>query len=102
MIRGTTPTYILKIDDDVDFGTFETIEATIRQKGTIIRKTGDNLDVNSDQKTVAVTLSQDETLRFDDQKPAMIQIRIKDKTGNVFSHTPIEISVDKCLSEEVI
>lgn len=102
MIKGTTPTYILKIDDDVDFTAFEFIEVTIRQRTVLVRKTGEDVKINAEAKTVSVSLTQEETLRFDPQSPALIQSRIKDKDGKVFSHPPIEISVIPCLSGEVI
>lgn len=102
MIKGTTPTYILKIDDEVDFSTFELIEVTIRQRTILVRKTGEEVRMNAEAKTVSVSLTQEETLKFDHQSPALIQIRIKDKNDKVFSHPPIEISVIPCLSGEVI
>lgn len=102
MIKGTTPTYILKIDDNVDFTTFEYIEVTIRQRTVLVRKTGEDVKINAEAKTVSVSLTQEETLKFDHQSPALIQIRIKDKNDKVFSHPPIEISVIPCLSGEVI
>lgn len=102
MIKGTTPTYVIQIDDDVDFSTFEFAEAAFRQRTILVRKTGEDVRINAEAKTISVSLTQEETLRFDPQNPALIQIRIKDSSGKVFSHPPIEISIIPCLSEEVI
>lgn len=63
MVRGTTPTFQLKItDDDVDLTQATNVYATFKQLGFQIDKSGDDLVVTA--KQVDVYLSQEETLQF--------------------------------------
>lgn len=64
IIRGTTPTFILKINDPtVDFTLAENVYASFTQgKHVSITKTGESLDIQAHQ--VGVYLSQEETLKF--------------------------------------
>lgn len=72
MVRGTTPTFVLTIDDDELDLTQATVYVTFRQDtdkchGLLITKTGDDIEVKP--KEVDVFLSQAETLKF--QKGSM-------------------------------
>ena len=66
MVRGTTPTFILTLDD-VDL-TGTNVYVTFKQdkgdcpKGLLLTKTGDDLTI--EENVVSVYLSQEETLRF--------------------------------------
>lgn len=63
MIRGTTPTFKLKIsDENVDLTQVTNVYATFSQAGKVITKTGDDLEVLANE--VDVYLSQEETLSF--------------------------------------
>lgn len=64
IIRGTTPTFVLKINDPtVDLTLAENVYASFTQgKSVNITKTGESLDIQPHQ--VAVYLSQEETLKF--------------------------------------
>lgn len=63
MIRGTTPTFTLTVDDEsLDLTGALNVYATFKQGSTIIEKTGEDLVVTAQQ--VQVYLSQEETLRF--------------------------------------
>lgn len=63
MIRGTTPTFSLKIrDESVDLTEALNVYATFTQLSKVITKTGEDLVVSPQQ--VDVYLSQEETLQF--------------------------------------
>lgn len=63
MIRGTTPTFQLKlISDSVDLTLAENVYATFKQGSKVITKTGEDIDVSPTQ--VDVYMSQEETLGF--------------------------------------
>lgn len=65
MIRGTTPTFQLKItDDSVDLTQALNVYATFKQLGFQIDKSGEDIEVY--EKQVDVFLSQEETLQFGD------------------------------------
>lgn len=63
MIRGTTPTFILTLNDEnVDLTLAENVYVTFSQAWTILTKTGDDLDIS--KKQISVYLTQEETLSF--------------------------------------
>ena len=63
MIRGTTPTFELKITDNtVDLTQATNVYATFAQWGKTITKTGEDIDVSAQQ--VDVYFSQADSLSF--------------------------------------
>lgn len=63
MIRGTTPTFQLKlVGEEVDLTQANNVYATFKQEQVDITKTGEDIEVSSNQ--VDVYLSQAETLSF--------------------------------------
>ncbi|MBR3164087.1 hypothetical protein IKF15_02175 [Candidatus Saccharibacteria bacterium] len=64
MIRGTTPTFQLKIDDQtVDLTEARNVYATFEQRGKKLTKTGEDIEVTA--KQVDVYFSQAESLQFE-------------------------------------
>lgn len=62
-IQGTTPTFTLVLESEtIDLTACENVYATFKQGGTIITKTGDEIDVSA--QSVGVYLSQADTLSF--------------------------------------
>ena len=60
MVQATTPTFVLTLPNTVDLSLARNIYFTLRQRATVIEKTGADLTV--DGQTVSVYLSQVETL----------------------------------------
>ena len=101
MIRGTTPDYLLTIDE-YDL-TDKTVFVTIRQGPTVITKSGNQLTITVDgEKTIiAFTLTQWDTLQLSDGK-AEVQVRFIDSNGVARATERAELIVDKVLLERVI
>ena len=73
MIRGTTPTFTLTIDDEnLDLSQAENVYVTIKQANTTITKTGEYLEV--DQNMVMCWLTEEESFRLKENIEAAIQI----------------------------
>ena len=53
-------------------------------------------------KTVYLTLSQSETLSFNSEQLAKVQIRVLTAGGEALSSPPMTIPVDRCLDREVL
>lgn len=64
MYKGTTPTYIFTLPEDIDLSSAESVYVTFSKTNyeEILTKQGDELEI--DANTVSVYLSQDETLSF--------------------------------------
>lgn len=62
MIRGTTPTFQLLIDESVDLTQTDHVYATFKQDCFMLTKTGEDIEVSEHQ--VDVYFSQEESLKF--------------------------------------
>ena len=105
MIRGTTPDYILKLND-YDL-TDKQVYVTVKQFDKAITKTNDSLEIDVDDSgettisTILMSLSQEETLSFSDGAAA-VQVKIIDSDGHVDATKTASIQIDKALLEKVI
>ena len=100
-IRGTTPDYILEIED-VDLSG-QTVYVTIAQGNRKITKTGDTLDivVAEGGSTISFRLSQEETLGLN-EGDASVQVKFIDATGTAEGTDIGTIKINKALLEKVI
>lgn len=106
MIRGTTPTFIIKLkDESIDLHVADSLIVTISQGVYVVNKMGDDIELE-DGRTVHVFLTQEESLRFKSGAPAELQLNwtYLDKNGIVRrASTPVkEIKIDKQLYGRVI
>jgi hypothetical protein len=99
MRRGTTPTHTFTLPFNVDL--IEDVEITYHQSGKEILQKGTRDCVLND-KTVSVTLTQDDTFNFTDNINVEIQIRVQTNSGEVLASNIFRVSCEKCLSEEVL
>ena len=73
MVRATTPTLTLTINDEsVDLTAARNVYVTLEQNNTTLTKTGEELDVEA--RVVKVWLSQTESLALSEGQPLNIQI----------------------------
>lgn len=101
MIRGTTPTFVFKMGDDLDMNAIKEVYVTIKSLSKQITFPTDRCALDDTEHTITVELTQEETLLFETPS-AKVQIRILD-TNDMAYATPIkEISVDPILQEGVI
>ena len=75
MIRGTTPTFTLKLKEDSNINLQEAINIyfTVAQGTNEITKTGADIEI-SDERTVLVFLNQEESLSLKDNQKAKVQL----------------------------
>lgn len=94
MRRGTTAKLTLTTDFD---WTGYTLQVTLKENEEELVFENDRLDV--DKSNIEITLTQEETLKFDKK----VQVQIKAKLGNAVIATDIaSISVLPILNEEVM
>jgi hypothetical protein len=103
MYRGTTPTITLKLDTDFDFNLIKEVWVTVSSMLTkITKKTNDCvLDLDSENKTVSIMLSQEETLSFVPGE-VNIQVRILTINEEAFATPVNKTKFDEILEEGVI
>ena len=98
MIRGTTPT--IPIDVDIDLREASSLYITFVQLDTVILEKTIS-DCTIDEKQILVSLTQEETLSFNDRHPVYAQIRGVIGGAAVASNI-MSTSVGKILKEGVI
>ena len=106
MIRGTTPTFTLKIadDSDVDLTQANRVYFTICQGAKIITKSGEQLEVSG--KTVSVFLDQEDSMSLREGQKAEVQLNwtYTDADGKSRrAATPVkEVTIGRQLLKQVI
>lgn len=100
MIKGTTPTFILTIDDDnVDLTEATNVYVTFKQGTLEITKTGPDIVIAA--KQVDIYMSQEETLRFS-KGMASIQMNWTYDGGKRACTNIVRVDIGENLKEEVL
>ena len=101
MIRGTTPTFKLMLNDEtVDLTQAVNVYATFKQKNNEITKTGADLEISAHE--VDVYLSQEETLSFISNNTASIQLNWTYANGRRACSQVINMAIGENLLPEVL
>lgn len=99
MIRGTTPTHVFNIP----FDTAELQEVRVSYSqctGVVVQK--ETADCTMEGNAVSVTLTQADTLQFDDKMPVKIQLKVLTKAGCVLASRVFRKDVGEALCCEVL
>jgi hypothetical protein len=99
MIRGTTPTHTFNIPFDTSL--VDEVKITYAQEDEIILTKG-TTDCTLENNAIKVTLSQEDTFKFDHAKAVQIQIRILTVGGEALASVIEKVGVSKCLDNEVL
>lgn len=101
MIRGTTPTFKLMLNDEtVDLTQALNVYATFRQGSKQIDKSGEDLEVSANE--VDVYLSQSDTLTFNSGDVMEVQLNWTYVDGRRACSNIIRVNVGKNLIGSVI
>ena len=100
MIRGTTPTFKLRLKDtSIDLTKADNIYVSFSQKSVRLMKSGEDLEVNGNE--VDVYLTQEESLKFVDGE-VEIQINWTYDDGSRACTNIVSINVSKNLIGRVL
>lgn len=96
MIRGTTPTFKLLLnDEEVDLTAAANIYATFKQGTVLITKTGEDLTVTEHE--VDVYLNQEESLKFKEGDVLEVQLNWTYSDGKRACSNIIRVNVGRNL-----
>lgn len=100
MYRGTTPTISFKIKTDIDLNDVAECWITFKSKIGPKEKTFNisDLIINAENKTIAVAMTQEETLFFN-TGTIDIQIRLRTADGLAYASDIKEIRMNKILKD---
>lgn len=99
MIRGTTPTHTFNIPFDTS--AVNEVKIIYAQDDEVVLEKRTE-DCALEGQTISVTLTQDDTFRFDCKKAVEIQVRVLTAGGNALTSVPVKVGVSKCLDDEVL
>ena len=103
MYRGTTPTITLQFNSDLDLSTMEQIWVTFEGKNAEVTHDITTLDLDVENSRISVTLSQEDTLKFQNLKGKVeVQARFLDNEGVAMASDIAEIDLNRILKEGVI
>lgn len=105
MIPGTTPTFIITLKNaDNYLANTKSLRVDIRQQDVLIAKKMQDCIIDTENNSIAITLSQKESSKFL-YKKGNIEIQIHGLLNDgetAWKTYVVETSVDKTLSKEVI
>lgn len=102
MRRVTTPTHTFTFPDAVNVGSLSAILINYAQNyQDVLFKTINDLLINAEENTVALTLTQEESAKFSAGK-AVVQIRAKTNSGKVLASQIINFMVKPVINEEIL
>ena len=101
MTQGTTPTLVFELD--IETGTLVSLYLTFRQGyGREVTRREDSITADNDAKTLTVTLTQEETLKFEEGGNVEIQLRAVTTTGAALASNIVALPVERILLGGVI
>ena len=99
MTQGTTPTLVFELD--IEPGTLVSLYLTFRQGyGREVTRREDSITADNDAKTLTVT--QEETLKFEEGGNVEIQLRAVTTTGAALASNIVALPVERILLGGVI
>lgn len=99
MIQGSTPLHTFVLPFSVDL--IQSVRVTYEQKNKIVLSK-ETEDVAMEGSTIALRLTQEETLLFDPLVPARIQLHILTTGGDALPSKPKTVPVYVLLDKRVI
>ena len=106
MFRGTTPSLVFKINSSLDLSTLAQVLVTLENKYTEITFDKDDVTIDTENNTIKVNMSQEDTLSFDMggklRDKVVAQIRFLDNKGMAYASNEVEIDLKRILKEGVI
>lgn len=97
MRRGTTPRHVFILPEGWDAGSLAVIDIAYAQdRGLVLEK--HKADCVCEENQIAVNLTQEETLRFDDG-PVEIQLRAKTVTGMASASQILRVDAKRILKD---
>ena len=103
MIRGTTPTLTMKLPSEVSVSDISSATISIEQSGKEkITKTLPKMTKDTETNTLAVKLTQEESLSLSAKNKAFVQLKVKTNNGTVLASFPMPMVVTDIINEEVM
>lgn len=102
IIRGTTPTIIISIQTEIDLSEVSAAWIYISQQNKVrVNKGLSDIEIDTDEKTITVVLTQEETLNLKAGIETLFQIRLR-LNDTALATTATKITVKEIYKEGII
>lgn len=101
MFRGTTPTIFLDLETELPLDDLAELWVTFKSPMVELTKDLSEVRVNSETKTVVVSLTQEETLKLFNGA-CDVQVRFRTTNNLAYASTIEKVNVERILKEGVI
>ena len=101
ILQGTTPTFEIKIPDDIQTSSITAAELTFRQSGKVWIYHLADLIIDAEENKINKPFTEAETLALNSKVPLSWQLRIQTADG-IFGTIEKAINVLNLISEEAI
>ncbi len=102
MYRGTTPTFLIELPSDTVVTNIDAAYLTFEQNGkTVLEKDLEAMTLDAENNTIAVVLTQEETLAFASVKAVRYQLRFR-IGSSAYATQKWEVSAEQILKDGVI
>ena len=97
--RGTTPTLTITLPDDFDMASVEAYEIWLRAERSGFKLHFSDEQIAKAEGAVSITLTQEQTLKFDNNENIAVQLRFIDSAGKVGATFKATISAAEFIGE---
>lgn len=103
LIRGTTPTIIITVQTDIDLTQVAEVWIYLSQQNKVkVDKQLEDVSIDTENKTITVTLSQDDTLALKADIDTLFQIRLLLMNGTALATLASKVTVKEVYKGGVI
>ena len=102
IIRGTNAAIRIHITDDIDCSKLSDVQLHIYQRGKAIVKEMQDLDINTQEKTITYKLTQEESLSLWADRPAEITVIGLLDGDRIETRPVVAVNVEDTRQNEVI
>ena len=99
MIRGTTPTLTITLPDGFDMASVQAYELWLRAERSGYKLHFADEQITKHDNAVSITLTQEQTLTFDNNENIAVQLRFIDSAGRVGATYKATISIAEFIGE---
>lgn len=99
VIRGTTPTLTITLPDDFDMSSVQAFEVWLRADRSGYKLHFADEQITKHDNAVSITLTQEQTLAFDNNETISVQLRYQDINGKIGATYKTSISAAEFIGE---
>lgn len=99
MIRGTTPTLTITLPDGFDMASVQAYELWLRAERSGYKLHFTDEQIVKTEGAVSITLTQEQTLKFDNNENIAVQLRYKNINGKIGATYKATISAAEFIGE---